>query len=216
MDNLSKRQIAAILAEYSVDEDHSSPLIEGIQSYVSLLIQWNRSISLTTVTDAEAIVRFHFGESLFAASCVPMTHGRLADVGTGAGFPGLPLKMLIPSLELTLVESNTKKAAFLAEVVREIGVDRVDIFRGRMEELDGPVGMDSAHRFDFVTARAFGQFDMLLAWSRTHLRPSGKLILWLGQDDATSISKAGEWTWSEPRQIPGSRQRFVLSGMPHA
>jgi 16S rRNA (guanine527-N7)-methyltransferase len=213
MKNLLNQQIAAILAEYSIVTEATSPLVGGIQSYLSLLLQWNRSISLTTVTDPEEIVRFHFGESLFAASSVPITVGRLADVGTGAGFPGLPLKMLVPSLDLTLIESNAKKAAFLAEVVRKLALDRVHISRSRMEDLEtrDPIPAPS---FDFITARAFGQFDGLLAWSKGHLARTGKLALWLGQQDATSISQRGGWNWSAPGQIPGSDRRFILSGTP--
>ena len=215
MKSLSNLRIAAILAEYSIATDGESVLIEGIRSYISLLLEWNRSISLTTITGPEEIVRFHFGESLFAASCVPITDGRLADVGTGAGFPGLPLKMLIPSLDLTLIESNAKKAAFLAEVARRLGLDRARVLRGRMEGFGAKLGPESPTGFDFITARAFGQFDRLLAWSRTHLGASGRLVLWLGQDDVDSIARGDRWTWAEPVQVPGSKRRFILSGMPH-
>lgn len=215
MRSLSDLRIAAILAEYSIATDGESALIEGIQSYISLLLEWNRSISLTTITDPEEIVRFHFGEGLFAASCVPITDGRLADVGAGAGFPGLPLRMLIPSLDLTLIESNAKKAAFLAEVARRLSLDRVGVFRGRMEGFGAKLGPESPTGFDFITARAFGQFDRLLAWSRAHLSASGRLVLWLGQDDVDSISRGDHWIWAEPVQIPGSKRRFILSGMPH-
>jgi 16S rRNA (guanine527-N7)-methyltransferase len=213
MNGLSNRRIAAILAEYSVTVDADSPLIEGIRSYISLLLQWNRSISLTTITDPEEIARFHFGESLLASSFVPITRGRLADVGTGAGFPGLPLKMLIPPLHLTLVESNAKKVAFLAEIVRTLGLDGVHILRGRMEEYNTVSSSAPHRRFDFVTARAFGQFGKLLAWSKAHLAASGRLTLWLGEGDADSILKTGGWTWSRPVQIPGSKRRFIVSGM---
>ncbi len=214
MKNLLNKQIAAILAEYSIAREAASPLIDGIQSYISLLLQWNRSISLTTVTDPEEIVRFHFGESLFAATSVPIMHGRLADVGTGAGFPGLPLRMLVPSLDLTLIESNAKKAAFLAEAVRRLSLDRVDVFRGRMEDLEAGAGPIPLPTFDFITARAFGQFDGLLGWSKRHLARAGKLVLWLGEGDATSISQRQGWNWSAPGQIPGSDRRFILSGTP--
>jgi len=212
MKNLSNQRIAAILGEYSVATHEDSPPIASIRSYVSLLLQWNQSISLTTVTDPEEIVRFHFGESLFAASKVPITNGRLADLGTGAGFPGLPLKMLIPSVDLLLIESNVKKAAFLAEVIRRLGLQGVQIFRGRMEEFPGDSDLISASPFDFITARAFGQFDALLSWSAAHLAGAGKLILWLGSDDVVSISQNSAWVWAAPQQIPGTRQRFILSG----
>lgn len=215
MKNLSNLRIAAILAEYSIATDAASVLVEGIQSYISLLLEWNRSISLTTITDPEEIVRFHFGESLFAASCVPIRNGRLADVGAGAGFPGLPLRMLIPSLDLTLIESNAKKAAFLAEISRRLGLDHAGVFRSRMEAFGAKLGPESPTVFDFITARAFGQFDRLLAWSRTHLGASGRLVLWLGQDDVDSVSRGDRWTWAEPIQIPGSKRRFILSGALH-
>jgi 16S rRNA (guanine527-N7)-methyltransferase len=211
---LSNQQVAKILAEYSITVEGESRLIKGIQAYVALLLQWNRSVSLTTVTGPEDIVRFHFGESLFAASCVPITGGRLADVGTGAGFPGVPLKMLISSLDLTLIESNVKKAAFLAEVVRRLGLDSVRIFRGRMEEFRDGLNLISPAPFDVITARAFGQFDSLLAWAKTHLVHSGRVVLWLGQEDATSISQSAGWSWGAPRQIPGSERRFIISGSP--
>jgi 16S rRNA (guanine527-N7)-methyltransferase len=212
MQILSNQRIAEILAEYSIIVDRESRVVEGIRSYIGLLLQWNRSISLTTVTDPEEIVRFHFGESFFAASCVPIAHGRLADVGTGAGFPSLPLRMLIPSLDITLIESNAKKAAFLAEVVRRLDLDRVRIFRGRMEEFEGEPDLTMSTPFDFITARAFGQFDSLLAWSSRHLAASGKLALWLGQGDVAAISHIGGWVWAKALPIPGSKRRFIIAG----
>ena len=99
----------------------ASELCERIRTYISLLLRWNQSISLTTVTNSDEILRFHFGESLFAASAFSLENGRLADVGSGAGFPGLPLAMLLPDLNVTLIESNAKKFTFLSEVVRELG-----------------------------------------------------------------------------------------------
>ncbi|MGC2332290.1 MAG: 16S rRNA (guanine(527)-N(7))-methyltransferase RsmG [Candidatus Acidiferrales bacterium] len=214
MNHISNQRIAEILAEYSIGLDDRSPLLEGIQSYISLLVQWNRSVSLTTVTDPEEIVRFHFGESFFASSLVPITSGRLADIGSGAGFPGLPLKMLAPSLDLTLVESNAKKATFLAEVVRRLDLADVRIFRGRTEEFGGDGSLASSVPFDFITARALGQFDDVLTWSRRYLARSGKLILWLGQENMASISKTEGWIWAAPARIPGSSRRFVLDGSP--
>ncbi len=210
---MSNQEIADILREYSVVADAKSSLVAAIQVYISLLLQWNRSISLTTVTDPEEIVRFHFGESFFAASAVPITSGRLADVGSGAGFPGLPLKMLIPALDLVLVESNAKKATFLTEVHRKLALDRVRVFRGRMEKLSTEESAGAVEPgFDFVTARAFGQFEELLVWANDHLTRLGRICLWLGEDDLGVVSRDSGWSWDAPIRIPASKRRFILTG----
>ena len=207
MTPLSDDQIARHLKLYGVT--CMPPLCEQIRAYVSLLLQWNRKISLTAVTDPSEIVKFHFGESMFAVSSVPIFSGRLADIGSGPGFPGLPIRMVATELDLTLVESNTKKATFLAEVVRAIKLDHVTVFRGRMDDL----GADIAP-FDFVTARAFGQHDGLLRWAHAHLASSGKIVLWLGEDDAALLSQKPLWSWQPPLHIPGSQRRCLLIGSP--
>jgi 16S rRNA (guanine527-N7)-methyltransferase len=184
-------------------------IYEQVRAYIGLLLKWNSVISLTSVTDPLEIVRFHFGESLFAASAVPIRGGRLADVGSGAGFPGIPLRMLIPVLDLTVIESSARKSAFLSEVVRLLHLDHIEVFHGRMNELDGRRPL-----FDFITARAFGQFDELLSWSGGHLSKGGKLILWLGDNDASAVSKTRQWEWRDPIRIPCSKRRFLLVGSP--
>ena len=207
MTPLSDDQIARNLKPYGVT--CTPPLCEQIRAYVSLLLQWNRKISLTTVTDPSEIVKFHFGESMFAASSVPILSGRLADIGSGPGFPGLPIRMAVTELDLTLIESNTKKATFLAEVIRTIKLDHVTVFRGRMNDL----GADIAP-FDFVTARAFGQHDELLHWAHDHLADKGRIVLWLGADDAALLSQKPLWSWQPPLHIPGSQRRYLLIGSP--
>jgi 16S rRNA (guanine527-N7)-methyltransferase len=205
MKDITTIDVARVLGPYGI---HANPhLCEQVRSYIELLLQWNQKISFTTVAAPLEIVRFHFGESLFAASAVPIRSGRLADVGSGAGFPGIPLRMLVPQLELTLIESNFKKAAFLSEVVRALQLDRVHVVRGRMDALD--LGTPP---FDFITARALGQHDDLLSWSKSHLAGGGKVVLWIGEDDAESISKNSDWNWQEPVRIPGSKRRCLLIG----
>lgn len=207
MNSPSDNQIAEELRPYGVSA--SPQLSEFIRTYVSLLLRWNSKISLTTVADPLEIVRFHFGESMFAASRASIREGRLADVGSGAGFPGVPLRMLTPELSLCLIESNTKKAAFLSEVVRELRLDNVEVYRGRMEEF--PAGEAS---FDFVTSRALGMHAELLAWSRDRLSAGGAVLLWLGQADAVRMCRVPNWNWREPSQIPQSERRLLLIGKP--
>jgi 16S rRNA (guanine527-N7)-methyltransferase len=185
----------------------SAGLCSAIRTYVELLLRWNKKISLTAVTDPAEILRFHFGESMFAARQVPIRHGRLADVGTGAGFPAVPISMVVPELNCVLIESNQKKATFLAEIVRTLGLGQVEVFRGRMETLSS-----SAEKFDFSIARALGMHNEFLSWSLTHLNSSGKVIFWIGDQDASQIASNRLWNWETPSEIPGSKHRVLLIG----
>jgi len=206
MNTIPDRDIECVLSTYGVSADQA--LCGMIRTYISLLLRWNRRVALTAVTDPMEILKFHFGESLFALSALPVGHGRLADIGSGAGFPGLPLLMLRPDLDVVLIEPNSKKAAFLAEIIRELNLDHASVFHGRMEEVQ-----PEEPAFDLVTARAVGRHEDLLVWARAHLR-KGKLVLWLGKEDSSTISGLAGWEWALPIQIPGSMRRFILVGSP--
>jgi 16S rRNA (guanine527-N7)-methyltransferase len=206
MEVISDHDIERVLLPYGISP--STELCQGIRTYMSLLLRWNQRISLTAVTHPIEVLKFHFGESLFAISAVPLRDGRLADLGSGAGFPGFPLRMACPGLDLLLIEANGKKATFLAEVARELDLGRVEVFRGRMAS----VSMDRPG-FDFVTARAVGRHDDLLKWASPRLK-GGRLVLWLGESAASRISSIEGWEWKFPVQIPGSTGRFLLVGSP--
>src|ERR1700693_808752 len=130
---IGDRQICDALAPFAISPNHDQ--IARVQEYVVLLLKWNRSVSLTSITDPVEIVGRHFGESMFASELLPVENCRLADVGTGAVFPGLALKIASPSLHVTLIESNKKKCAFLSEVVRALGFSDVEIRPERFEEI---------------------------------------------------------------------------------
>lgn len=203
---ISEQLIDKILREYGVTA--LTPSVRtGIQKYVSLLLRWNQRISLTTITDPLDIIRLHFAESMFAGSAVPISNGRLADVGAGAGFPGLPLKLLVPSLNLVLVEPNTKKASFLAECVRELNLTGVEVQRSRFEDL-----VTTGPRFDFITARALGGYAELVEWAERQLAPRGSLVLWLGERYADEIQIGSSLEWRSPIPIPHSERRVLLVG----
>src|ERR1700719_1456614 len=106
-----------------------------IQQYIKILLTWNEKVNLTAIRDPLEVLYRHFCESMCAAAAVPLTAGRLADVGSGGGFPGLALKIARPELEVFLIESNVKKATFLAEVVRELGLADTRVLVSRYEEL---------------------------------------------------------------------------------
>jgi 16S rRNA (guanine527-N7)-methyltransferase len=208
-ESLSLGEIGRALAPY-IPKPLADDQLAAIGTYVALLKKWNKTISLTSIVGDADVVARHFGESLFAASLLPMSRGRLADVGTGGGFPGLPLKIAFPELQLTLIEPNVKKCAFLKEIRATFELPGVEIVRKRYEDL-GATGY-----FDFVCCRALGGYKRLLQWSRRVLNPDGQVVLWLGIEDANLLCRTKNWHWGLPAPIPESRRRVVLTGKPIA
>lgn len=204
---LSGAEIAHILAPFCVKLSDSQ--VASVSRYAALLLRWNQSMSLTTVEEPEELIARHFGESLFAASLLPLHSGRLADAGTGAGFPGLALKMARPELSVTLIESNRKKCAFLAEVQRELHFSGVEIKRSRYEDSD-----IVPQSIDYLCARALGNYGNLLRWSKNTLSAAGCIVLWVGSEDSVLVSKTPGWSWDLPIPIPGSARRVILVGKP--
>ncbi len=206
-DSITPDQVMAGLEPFGIRP--SAPQIEMIREYVRLLIKWNRSISLTTIEDPFEIVSRHFGESIFAVSAIPLYICRLADVGTGAGFPGLALKIIFQDLNLLLIESNNKKCAFLSEVVRALGLTSVEISPKRFEEIN-----ESGGKMDIIAARALGGFPKLLRWTNRVITDHGKVVLWVGLEDVNTISATGGWAWEPAIKIPESQRRYLLIGRP--
>jgi len=203
---LTDQGIRAVLEPYDVALTDTQ--VEAVRRYLSMLIIWNQKLSLTALTDPQEILRRHFGESLFALRALPISIGRLADVGSGAGFPGLALKVGRPELDVVLIEPNSKKTVFLAEVSRVLGVS-IQIKRGRFEELAA-----EERTFDFITARALGDPHSLLKWSFGALKEDGLVVLWLGRQGAEELFATTAWAWRKPIPIPESRRRVLLVGKP--
>jgi len=181
---------------------------EKTKLYINLLLRWNEKVPLTTITSTKEILRFHFGESLFGIVAGRIEERRLADVGSGAGFPGAPLAMALPGLQVILIESNAKKAAFLSELKRELLLQNLAVYRGRAES------MAAEERFDIVTARAVGEYAKLLTWARKHLDQAGtgRTVLWLGTRQIDEVRTHGRWEWAKPIPVPKTRGRYVLVG----
>ena len=121
--------------------------VEQFEAYLALLVKWNARMNLTAVRTPEEIVRRHFAESIFAAQQIPKQAKTLLDFGSGAGFPGIPIAICRPKIGVTLAESQGKKATFLREVVRTLGL-KAEVWPGRVEEMAGE------RVFDAVTLRA--------------------------------------------------------------
>lgn len=181
--------------------------LRAIQKYISILLFWNQSISLTSIEEPLEIVSRHFGESIFAGTFLPLRSGRLADVGTGAGFPGLALKIAFRGLSVVLLEPNLKKCAFLNEVKHVLDLQGVAIERTRFEEYRATEPL-----FDFVCCRALGGHRGFLQWARSAVKPTGRVALWLGSEDSLLVERMKGWIWDVPVRIPESRRRVILCG----
>ena len=178
-----------------------------IQQYIKTLLTWNEKVNLTAIRDPLEILYRHFCESMYAAEAIPVEKGRLADVGSGGGFPGLPLKIIRPNLRVFLVESNLKKATFLAEVIRELGLKDTQVLVRRYEELHEEIAP-----LDYVCSRALGEFPSFLKWASSTETGARQVILWIGARDLPEIQRIDAWEWREPIQVPHSLQRLLLVG----
>ena len=178
-----------------------------IQQYTKLLQQWNEKLNLTAIRDPLEILHRHFCESMFGAVAGKVEFGRLADIGSGPGFPGIPLKILRPQLELFLVESNIKKGTFLAEVLRELELANARVLISRYEELN-----EELAPLDFLCSRAVGEFGPFLKWAGSEQLSARRLLLWVGGRDLDEVRKSVDWEWEEPILVPNSLRRYILSG----
>jgi 16S rRNA (guanine527-N7)-methyltransferase len=202
---LSEATIRRALGEFSITIEENQVLL--IQKYMVILQRWNEKLNLTAIRDPLEILYRHFCESMFAGVAVPITAGRLADVGSGAGFPGIPLKILRPELELFLVESNIKKGTFLAEVLRELELTNARVLISRYEEL-----FEELAPLDYVCCRALGEFAGFLGWAACERLEAKHVLLWIGGRDLNEILKSPNWEWGEALAVPKSLQRYVLVG----
>jgi 16S rRNA (guanine527-N7)-methyltransferase len=195
-----------------------------ISTYLDLLLRWNARVNLTAIRDPEEIVTRHFGESFFAARhlfretalwdrdakrgdlLLGADRIRLADVGSGAGFPGLPVKLWAPEISVTLIESNQKKAVFLREVCRQLELTDVRVENERAETI-------APTTFDVVTLRAVERFSKVLPATATLVRSSGRLALLTSLTKVQTLkSTLPEFRWSTPNRIPMSESRLLLIG----
>ena len=204
---LTRQAVRELLAPFNAGLPDEG--IESLLEYLGLLLRWNQKINLTSIRTPEECITRHFGESFLMANVVPPC-GRLLDIGSGAGFPGLAIKLLAPDLEVVLLEPVAKKRAFLKEVARACGMGRVSVLGSRAEEFSRTGESGS---FDIVTLRAVGGLRSLVPAAASLLKPGGHLCLWVGSQQVAEISKMdAEFQWLEPVPIPLSQERKILVG----
>lgn len=189
-----RQRLSAGLAEQAAGVPASA--IEPLLDYLDLLLRWNAAYNLTAVRDPDEMVTRHLLDSL---AVLPYVQGaRLADLGSGAGLPGIPLALARPFDEVLLVDSNGKKARFLREAVRRLGLTQTRVAEARVEAVRG--------QFDCVTARAFATLADMLAWGGHLLAPGG---LWLAlkgrfpQDELEQVPPGFRVEAIERLRVPG-------------
>ena len=169
-----------------------------LSAHFRLLTAWNRRMNLTRVSDPGEAAERHFGESLLLASRVGAEVRSALDVGSGAGFPGLPLAALRPDIEVTLLDSVQRKAVFLREVSRSWG--NVRVLDRRLEALEG--------EWDLATMRAVSPREVLPLLAER----ARSVALLVGEEGAADSRAFAGFVWEEPEALPWGRQRLLLAG----
>jgi 16S rRNA (guanine527-N7)-methyltransferase len=229
----------ATLLEPFLEQPLPPSQLDQISIYIDLLQRWNARINLTAIRQEEEIITRHFGESLFMArhlfptrvpressrapadsaqttgahlamSEIPFHPLHVLDIGSGAGFPGLPLKIWAPPIHLTLIESNHKKAAFLREVARALTLTDINVMADRAETLAAHPARPHA---DVVTLRAVERFGALLPQVATFLAPNATLALLIGTAQIPHLTSLTAMNWQPPIPVPQSQTRVLSIGV---
>lgn len=177
--------LARLLAALALTVDRAA--LERLEWLGGELLRWNRTHNLTAITAPDEVREKHLVDSL---TLLPLlgTAARLLDLGSGAGFPGLPLKIVRPGLEVVSVDAVGKKIAFQRHVARQLGLNGFSAVHGRAEELPGSPLCQA--RFDVVTARALGSLPLLARLAAPCLAPGGRLIAMKGADGEAELAEA--------------------------
>jgi 16S rRNA (guanine527-N7)-methyltransferase len=175
------------------------------EAYFSLFVRWNQKLNLSSVRDEEAIIARHFVESIAVAKSLPNQIATLLDFGSGGGLPGIPIALCRPQLIVTLAESNGKKAAFLQEAVRVLGI-AAKVHAGRAEVL--------SQAFDCVVLRAVEKMPTAVAAAVKLVVPNGCLALMTTDPRLAELQAAAseQFFWQQPVRLPGSDSRILALG----
>ncbi len=189
----------------------SAEQTDAFVTYLAELNKWNKKMNLTAIRDERDAIIKHVLDSLsYSKGLVPQAGMRLLDIGSGAGFPAVPIKIAYPAITVTLVESTKKKASFLRHIVRALKLYAVDVVDKRVEELSEPL----LGAYDVVTARAFAEMKSAIKAGRPFLKKRGFLILSRGPEESlTHEELAGTGMALEKRialTLPHSEYRRTI------
>ena len=165
----------------------TGPMLDALDQYAEILVEYNQKVNLTAITDPEGIEDKHFADSLLLAN-LPETAGKLGDVGTGAGFPGVVAKIFKPELQLTLMEPTGKRVEFLKYVCAQLGLSGVEFAKERAEEAARKVWRE---QFDVATARGVAALPMLSEYCLPLVKVGGVFLAMKGPGAAEELAESG-------------------------
>ncbi len=166
-----------LFSNYSIDINDKQ--VNKFNKYYSLLIEWNKKINLTTITDYEDVIKKHFLDSVLLLKVLKkdlFTLKNIIDVGTGAGFPGIPLAIMLPDAKFTLVDSLNKRIQFLNEVIEILEIDNINLIHARAEELGGDANY--REKYDICVSRAVAALPLLLEYCSPFIKKEGVLYMY--------------------------------------
>ena len=177
-------QLKEILFSAGIVIHHSQAAL--FQKYIEMILSWNKRTNLVSRQDETRLIERHVLESIAALAIYQIEHqSNIIDIGSGAGFPAIPIHLIRPDLSFLLVESKRLKALFLKEVVARLNLDRVEIVCERAENLE--TNPDNLARFDFAFSRAVASLDVVYGWASKLIKPGGAVIFWKGGDIENEI-----------------------------
>jgi 16S rRNA (guanine527-N7)-methyltransferase len=156
--------------------------LQQFKTYYEYLIEVNQSYNLTAITDLEGVYFKHFLDSISMLEWVNIKKKSILDIGTGAGFPGIPLKIIEPDCDITLIDSNQKKITFLNELIEKLDLQNIKAVHKRVEELD------SATQFDLVVSRAVARMSILFELAYPKIKMGGSLIAFKGKNYSEELT----------------------------
>ncbi len=202
--HLAGERLNALLIEAGL-ERLDAVAEQRFEDYLSLILRWNARINLTSIRDKERILSRHFVESIACARALPPGIATLLDFGSGAGLPGVPIAVCRPEITVTLAESQGKKAAFLQEAVRVLGIS-ARVYAHRAEELEDA--------FDCTVLRAVERMPRAVEAATRLVKPAGWLSVMTTDRQFENLRTASgaEFSWLEPIRMPRSDDRLLAIG----
>jgi 16S rRNA (guanine527-N7)-methyltransferase len=206
--DVATSRLSSLLVQAGIEPPDRETAVK-FETYLSLILRWNVHLNLTSLRTEDAIISIHLAESIACARVIPLDVKTLLDFGSGAGLPGIPIALCRPEIAVTLAESQTKKAAFLQEAVRTLGI-RTDVHSGRAETLQLV--------FDCVTLRAVDKMPQAVRSAAKQVAPGGWLAPMTTNAGLAALQTAAgaEFSWPCQVALPGSTERIVAFGLRRA